>query len=216
VDVPLTNATSGTPIQLTDILGLLLGQTIGTQGTSVSVGAPSTTTDQTTTTTTTTTTSGSRNGGSTGGGSSGGTSGTSGAGGGSASGPTNASGSVSSTTIAAGAITGGNRLVIAAPKFSKKQIGNRSPLKLSTTIHDLHGKLVVGALATVVSVPTGRIGSVRVQTSSKMGTVTFTITPTKRLKLVKGGRLTLYLRAYVKGHPAASTAAKRLVSIRLS
>ena len=100
--------------------------------------------------------------------------------------------------------------------FSRRVLRTRAPFAVDVTVRDTAGKLVVGAKVSVVSVPSTRTKPVARRTTSSTGKAHFVVTPTRRLPLVRDGRLSLYVRGWSPNATQSSITAKRLVSIRVA
>jgi hypothetical protein len=140
---------------------------------------------------------------------------TSSSGHGSTGGPSGASGP-GARTVHISEVKPPNHLVIAQARFSRKVLRDRAPFVLDVWVKDAEGRLVQGATVGVVAVPAGRTQKVPARLTSAAGTAHLVVQPTKRLPIVKGGRLALYVRAWSPKASGSTPVAKRLISIRVS
>jgi hypothetical protein len=121
----------------------------------------------------------------------------------------------------AGAVPCAERLVIRNVQVAPLVIRSaKQPLLLRLVVQTGCGDPVRGAVVTLRSAPLGRIAGTTVQKTAADGSVVFASTTTKRLQLVRGGRLVLFARATGPHQPAAGCTtggplvSGRLVSIR--
>jgi hypothetical protein len=123
-----------------------------------------------------------------------------------------------STSIPASSVVAPYRLVIQKVAFSPRLIRTRAHrITVRYQVRDTRGMIVRGAEVYMRSLPLKVISTPGTHRTSKTGWVTFTFTPTKRLKLQKGGRVNLFVRAITPGaSKIGGTSTRRLVSIGIS
>jgi hypothetical protein len=117
----------------------------------------------------------------------------------------------------AGAVPCGERLVIGSVQVAPLVIRSpRQPVLLRLVVRTGCGDAVRNALVTLQSTPLGKIAGTVAQRTAADGSVVFASTTTKRLRLVRGGRLVLLARATRPSQAVAGcTTGHRLVSATL-
>ncbi len=79
--------------------------------------------------------------------------------------------------------------------FEPDVIRSRSPFTLRLRVFDTRGYAVRDALVFVLGVPYSRVAAIPEARTGDDGRVTFTIPPTARFPLVRGGAMTFFVRA---------------------
>ena len=125
------------------------------------------------------------------------------------------------TSASAGTVPCTQRLVIGSVQIAPLVIRSaRQPVLLRLVVRTGCGDPVANAVVTLRSAPLGKITRTIEQRTAADGSVVFASTTTKRLPLVRGGRLVLFARATRPSQAASGCnatqplAAGRLVSIR--
>ena len=91
------------------------------------------------------------------------------------------------------------RLIIDRITVSARPIRSLAPFTVRFRVSDTRGFRIVGALVQITSVPTNAIHRVAEARTGVDGWVTFTVRPTKKLELRRGGSLYLFARARKAG-----------------
>ena len=219
----LTDAVTGTPLSSAEVqdpvpsvsAAMTFNVESGGTTTTTTTTTGGTTTTTTTTAGTTTTTTG-RTTTTTGGG--GTTTGSGGSAGGSAGGASIAGAirlSDGSWSIPSSSVVSPHRLVIRSVVFIPKIVSSRSkPITIRFRVRDTRGMVVRNAAVWMRTLPVKLVTSVKTKRTSTTGWVTFTVRPTKLLKLQKGGRVNIFVRASTPGKPViGGTSTRRLVSL---
>jgi hypothetical protein len=109
------------------------------------------------------------------------------------------------------------RLVVKQVVFSPRIVrSHQKAVVIRFRVADTRGFYVRNAAVYMRGVPLRRITSVTEKRTSMAGWVTFKVWPTKLLKLQRGGRLTVFVRARRPGEPLlGGTSTRRLVSMRV-
>jgi Tol biopolymer transport system component len=116
--------------------------------------------------------------------------------------------------IAAAAVRRPNGLVVAGVSFRPPSLCSRLPFHLTVAVRDRSGVPVVGAAVRVAAVRSD-VRTTGVRRTRGDGSVTLTLLPTSRLRLVSGRRLVLIVRATRPGDSwNAPASAQRRVSVR--
>ncbi len=119
-------------------------------------------------------------------------------------------------SVAAGRLGCGERLLVSGVRMAPllvRSVGSRVTVDLAVTSES--GLRVSNAIVMLRSTPLGRIAATAVKRTATDGTVRFTVETTPRLRLVRGGRLVLFVRASRPGQPAMGcTTGRRLLSVR--
>jgi hypothetical protein len=213
----LKDAVTGTPLSAAEVQDPIPSisapmtfnvESSGTTTTTTTGGTTtSTTTGGTTTATTTTTTGGG---------------GTTTGSGGSAGGSTGAASIAGAVRLSDGlwsipstSVRSPHRLVIRNVVFTPKLVSSRSkPITIRIRVRDSRGMVVRNAAVWMRTLPLQLVTSVKTKRTSSTGWVTFTVRPTKLLKLTKGGRVNIFVRASTPGQPIiGGTSTSRLVSL---
>ena len=121
-------------------------------------------------------------------------------------------------SISARSVALPSRLVIKQVAFTPRVVRARGQLVVARyRIADSRGFYVRDAAVWMRGTPSTLITHVREKRSDASGWVTFTFRTTKVLRLKKGGRLTIFVRAHTPGEPPlGGTSTRRLVSLRIS
>jgi hypothetical protein len=116
----------------------------------------------------------------------------------------------------AGASGCGERLLVSGVRMAPvvvRSAGTRVTVDL--VVSSERGARVRNAIVMLRSTPLGRITATAVKRTAADGTVRFTVKTTPRLRLVRGGRLVLFVRASRPGQPTIGCiTGRRLLSIR--
>ena len=224
VSGPLVDLTTGTQLsqaQVTDLTpNLTQAMTLNYEGSSGTTTGTTGITGTTGTTTTTTTTSG--------GGTTTGSGGGSGGSGGSGSGGSGGSGGASSgiagavrladgsSSIPSSSVLKPHRLVIKQVVFKPTIVrSSRNPITIRFRVLASRGMVVRNAAVWMRTLPLQVVTTVKAKRTSMTGWVTFTVRPTNVLKLKKGGRVNIFVRASTPGQPIiGGTSTRRIVSLR--
>ena len=119
-----------------------------------------------------------------------------------------------SAYVPASAVTAPDRLRVARVAFVPQVLRARKTFSLTVQISDLAGRAVLGAAVRVTPLRGDATASAQVQTR-KDGTAVLRVTPTRQLRLARGGRLTLAVHVRRPRDPwTAEVAGLRLVSVR--
>lgn len=215
ISAPLNDLTTGNPLSVAEVLDAIpsssgpstLSVEVSTGTTTVTTGGTTTTVPGGTTTTTTTTTTG------------GGTTtvpGGSGGSNGSLPGATRLADG--STSIPASSVLVPYRLVIKQVVFQPNLVRSRlRPITLRFRVLDTRGIVVRNAAVWMRTLPLQVVTPVKTKRTSMTGWVSFTVKPMPRLKLQKGGRINIFVRASTPGESIiGGTSTRRLVSLRTS
>lgn len=110
----------------------------------------------------------------------------------------------------------GERLLVGSVRMAPlvlRSVGGKVTVDL--VVSSERGSRVRNAIVMLRSTPLGRIAATAVKRTAADGSVRFTVTTTPRLRLVRGGRLVLFVRASRPGQPTIGcTTGRRLLSIR--
>ena len=117
---------------------------------------------------------------------------------------------------AAGQAGCGERLIVGSVRMAPlvlRSIGGNVTVDL--VVSSERGSRASNAIVMLRSAPLGRIAATAVKRTAADGSVRFTVKTTPRLRLVRGGRLVLFVRASRPGQPTIGCATgRRLLSIR--
>lgn len=122
------------------------------------------------------------------------------------------------TSIPASSVVLPARLTIRRVVFSPRIVrSHKKAVVIRFRVADTRGFYVRNAAVYMRGVPLHRITIVKEKRTSMAGWVTFKVRPTKQLKLKRGGRLIVFVRARRPGEPLlGGTSTRRLVSLRVS
>ena len=116
------------------------------------------------------------------------------------------------TSIAAANVPDTDRLLVKSVRFSPARIAGRAPVTATLKILDSHGYDVSGALVYVLGLPYGWAKAGPEAATAADGTVTISITPTR--KMPRRGSLVLFVRARTpQGDVLAGSSSRRLVQV---
>jgi hypothetical protein len=109
-----------------------------------------------------------------------------------------------------------HRLVIKHVVFTPAIVRSlRQPITIRYRVLDTRGMVVRDAAVWMRTLPLQVVTPVKTKRTSMTGWVTFTVRPTKALKLKQGGRVNIFVRASTPGQPIiGGTSTRRLVSLR--
>jgi hypothetical protein len=117
---------------------------------------------------------------------------------------------------AGGQVGCGERLIVGGVRMAPlvvRSVGDHVTVDL--VVSSERGSRVGNAIVMLRSTPLGRIAATAVKRTAADGSVRFTVKTTPRLRLVRGGRLVLFVRASRPGQPTIGCATgRRLLSIR--
>jgi len=118
------------------------------------------------------------------------------------------------SSVAASSLVAGDRLVVNQVHFSPNPVTSQStPIKVRIEIKDDKGKLVRGALVSMVSTPVVTSSPTPAETDSN-GTVAYTIQPESDFPIRNGYSVQFYVKAYRQGDPTlGGVAGARLVQV---
>jgi hypothetical protein len=128
----------------------------------------------------------------------------------------NGSASGGTTSIAAGGPRCGDRLIVSGVRIAPRVLRTvGSTVTVDLVVSSEQGNRVGNAIVLLRSTPLGRIAATAVKRTTAAGTVRFTVKTTPQLRLVKGGRLVLFVRASRPDLPTIGcVTGRRLLSIR--
>ena len=116
------------------------------------------------------------------------------------------------TSIPVTSVSPPQRLVVSEVSFSPSPIRSRNPFQARFRVTDTRGYVVRGAVVYMIGIPYNRIALVPEQETGTDGYVTFTVQPTARFPLVRGGALVVFVRARKSGdNLLAGVSTRRLV-----
>jgi hypothetical protein len=116
------------------------------------------------------------------------------------------------TSIPVTSVSSPQRLIVSEVSFTPNPIRSRDPFQARFRVSDTRGFVVRGALVYMIGIPYNRIALVPEQETGTDGYVTFTVQPTARLPLVRGGALVVFVRARKPGENLlAGISTRRLV-----
>jgi hypothetical protein len=121
------------------------------------------------------------------------------------------------TSIPVTSVSAPQRLVVSEVTFTPSPIRSRDPFQARFRVSDTRGFVVRGALVYMIGIPYNRIALVPEQETGTDGYVTFTVQPTARLPLVRGGALVVFVRARKAGdNLLTGVSTRRLVQASVS
>jgi hypothetical protein len=121
------------------------------------------------------------------------------------------------TSIPVTSVSAPQRLVVSEVAFTPSPIRSREPFQARFRVSDTRGFVVRGALVYMIGIPYNRIALVPEQETGTDGYVTFTVQPTAKLPLVRGGALVVFVRARKAGdNLLAGVSTRRLVQASVS
>jgi hypothetical protein len=110
-----------------------------------------------------------------------------------------------------------NRLIVSGVSFSPNPLRSHSNVVARFRVSDSNGHPVQGAMVFVLGVPYSQFRGAPEQATGADGYVTFTLTPTQRLRLQRGGAMVFFVRARKSGeNTLAGVSTRRLVQLNLS
>lgn len=116
------------------------------------------------------------------------------------------------TSIPVTSVAAPQRLVVSEVSFSPSPIRSRDPFQARFRVSDTRGFVVRDAVVYMIGIPYNRIAVVPEQQTGTDGYVTFTVQPTARFPLVRGGALVVFVRARKPGdNLLAGVSTRRLV-----
>ena len=116
------------------------------------------------------------------------------------------------TSIPVASVASPQRLIVSEVTFSPSPIRSHDPFQARFRVTDTRGFVVRGALVYMIGIPYNRVALVPEQETGTDGYVTFTVQPTARLPLVRGGALVVFVRARKPGENLlAGVSTRRLV-----
>jgi hypothetical protein len=118
------------------------------------------------------------------------------------------------SSVPASSLVEGDRLIVDAVHFSPNPVTSRStPIQVRITVKDNKGKLVRGALVSMVSTPVVTSSPTPADTDSN-GTVVYTIQPESDFPIKNGYSVQFYVKAYRAGDPTlGGVSGARLVQV---
>src|SRR5262245_60353161 len=118
------------------------------------------------------------------------------------------------SSVPASSRVAGARPIVDTVKFSPNRVTTRSqPIQVRITVKDNKGKLVRGALVSMVSTPVVTSSPTPAETDSN-GTVAYTIQPENDFPIKNGYSVQFYVKAYRTGDPTlGGVAGARLVQV---
>lgn len=93
----------------------------------------------------------------------------------------------------------GNRLVIENVRYTPSVLSSRAPFELTVTVTDVNERRVSGAVIDLVPVPFGRVTPPGPVQTNQNGVATLTLRPTAKFPLIRGYRITVFIRATKPG-----------------
>jgi hypothetical protein len=121
------------------------------------------------------------------------------------------------TSIPVTSVSAPQRLVISEVSFTPSPIRSHEPFQARFRVSDTRGFVVRDALVYMIGIPYNRIALVPEQQTGTDGYVTFTVQPTARLPLVRGGALVVFVRARKAGdNLLTGVSTRRLVQASVS
>ena len=116
------------------------------------------------------------------------------------------------SSVPASSLVAGDRLIVDAVHFSPNPVTSKStPIQVRITVKDNKGKLVRGALVSMVSTPVVTSSPTPAETDSN-GTVAYTVQPESDFPIKNGYSVQFYVKAYRQGDPTlGGVAGARLV-----
>jgi len=116
------------------------------------------------------------------------------------------------TSIPVTSVNAPQRLVVSEVSFTPSPIRSHDPFQARFRVSDTRGFVVRDALVYMIGIPYNRIALVPEQETGTDGYVTFTVQPTARFPLVRGGALVVFVRARKSGdNLLAGVSTRRLV-----
>jgi hypothetical protein len=120
------------------------------------------------------------------------------------------------TAVAIGDVSLPNRLIITGVSFSPNPLRSHDSVSARFRVSDSEGHPVQGALVFVLGVPYGLFRTPPEQATGSDGWTTFTLSPSSRLRLQRGGAMVFFVRARKPGENLlAGVSTRRLVQLRL-
>jgi hypothetical protein len=108
-----------------------------------------------------------------------------------------------------------NRLVITGVDYEPNRLRSRAPFIARFRVSDSEGHFVSGADVFLLTIPFGRIAAAPIVKTDASGWATFTLQPTAKLPLHRGGLTAVYARATKPGDSVlGGVSTRRLSSIR--
>jgi hypothetical protein len=121
------------------------------------------------------------------------------------------------TSIPVTSVSSPQRLIVSEVSFSPSPIRSRNPFQARFRVSDTRGFVVRDALVYMIGIPYNRIALVPEQQTGTDGYVTFTVQPTARFPLVRGGALVVFVRARKAGdNLLTGVSTRRLVQASVS
>jgi hypothetical protein len=121
------------------------------------------------------------------------------------------------TSIPVTSVSAPQRLVVSEVTFTPSPIRSRDPFQARFRVSDTRGFVVRDALVYMIGIPYNRIALVPEQQTGTDGYVTFTVQPTAKLPLVRGGALVVFVRARKAGdNLLTGVSTRRLVQASVS
>lgn len=121
------------------------------------------------------------------------------------------------TSIPVTSVSAPQRLVVSEVSFTPSPIRSHEPFQARFRVSDTRGFVVRDALVYMIGIPYNRIALVPEQQTGTDGYVTFTVQPTAKLPLVRGGALVVFVRARKAGdNLLTGVSTRRLVQASVS
>jgi hypothetical protein len=122
----------------------------------------------------------------------------------------------SGATISINDVSLPNRLIIDGYSFSPNPLRSHRTVIARFHVSDSHNHSVLGALVFVEGVPLGQVSRPPEQATGPDGYVTFTLYPSRAVRLQRSGRFAFFLRARKEGENVlGGVSARRLVALNL-
>jgi hypothetical protein len=110
-----------------------------------------------------------------------------------------------------------NRLVISDVDYEPNKLRSRAPFSARFRVSDSEGHFVSGADVFLLTIPFGRIAAAPIVKTDASGWATFTLQPTAKLPLRRGGLLVVYARATKPGDSIlGGVSTRRLSSVSVT
>jgi hypothetical protein len=110
-----------------------------------------------------------------------------------------------------------NRLIVSGVSFSPNPLRTHDSVVARFRVTDSQGHPVQGALVFVLGVPYGKFATPAEQATGADGYATFSLNPTRRLQLQRGGAMVFFVRARKPGeNKLGGVSTRRLVQLNLA
>jgi hypothetical protein len=120
-------------------------------------------------------------------------------------------------TVSINEISLPNRLIVSGVSFSPNPLRSHDSVVARFRVTDSQGHPVQGALVFVLGVPYGKFATPPEQSTGADGYATFSLNPSRRLQLQRGGAMVFFVRARKPGeNKLGGVSTRRLVQLNLA